>query len=259
MAFIGRKPTNAPLTSSDLGTGIVGSTNIADGTIVNDDINANAAIASSKLSITSPLSITGNATAGSEIRLPEDTDNGSNYVALKAANSIASNVTFTLPDADGSANQALVTNGSGVLSFAAVGASAGQVIQVLSATDSTERSSASNSFVTGSNTLSVTITPSSASNKILIIVDVSAQPGGSGGQYRGTIFRGNTNLGEADDGMAFMSTGISGAGGCHIYDSPNTTSATTYQFYFRATQANETVYINLSGAKSSLTCLEVKG
>jgi len=45
MAFIGRKPTNAPLTSSDLGTGIVGSTNIADGAIteskfaagVNDD------------------------------------------------------------------------------------------------------------------------------------------------------------------------------------------------------------------------------
>jgi hypothetical protein len=33
MAFVGRKPTNAPLTSSDLGTGIVGSTNIADGAI----------------------------------------------------------------------------------------------------------------------------------------------------------------------------------------------------------------------------------
>ncbi len=43
MAFIGRKPTNAPLTSSDLGTGIVGSTNIADGTIVNADI-ANSTI-----------------------------------------------------------------------------------------------------------------------------------------------------------------------------------------------------------------------
>jgi hypothetical protein len=45
MGFVGRKPTNAPLTSSDLGTGIVGSTNIADGAIteskfaagVNDD------------------------------------------------------------------------------------------------------------------------------------------------------------------------------------------------------------------------------
>jgi hypothetical protein len=38
MGFVGRKPTNAPLTSSDLGTGIVGSANIADGTIANTDI-----------------------------------------------------------------------------------------------------------------------------------------------------------------------------------------------------------------------------
>jgi hypothetical protein len=43
MPFVGRKPTNAPLTSSDLGTGIVGSTNIADGTIANADI-ANSTI-----------------------------------------------------------------------------------------------------------------------------------------------------------------------------------------------------------------------
>jgi hypothetical protein len=38
MGFVGRKPTNAPLTSSDLGTGIVGSANIADGTITNSDV-----------------------------------------------------------------------------------------------------------------------------------------------------------------------------------------------------------------------------
>ena len=40
MGFVGRKPTNAPLTSSDLGTGIVGSTNIADGTIAIADLGA---------------------------------------------------------------------------------------------------------------------------------------------------------------------------------------------------------------------------
>jgi hypothetical protein len=50
MGFVGRKPTNAPLVSSDLGTGIVGSTNIADnavltgkiadGTITLDDLSA---------------------------------------------------------------------------------------------------------------------------------------------------------------------------------------------------------------------------
>jgi hypothetical protein len=68
-------------------------------------------------SFATPLAIVGNSTAGSEIRLPEDTDNGSNYVALKAADSIASNITFTLPSADGSSGQTIITNGSGTLSF----------------------------------------------------------------------------------------------------------------------------------------------
>ena len=47
----------------------------------------------------------------------EDTDNGSNFVGLKAPDSIASNLTLTLPSSDGSNGQVLGTNGSGVLSF----------------------------------------------------------------------------------------------------------------------------------------------
>ena len=72
------------------------------------------------LCFATPLAVIGNATAGSEIRLPEDTDNGSNYVALKAPDTIASNLTLTLPSADGSSGQVLQTNGSGVLSFSSV-------------------------------------------------------------------------------------------------------------------------------------------
>jgi hypothetical protein len=67
--------------------------------------------------ISTPLAVTGNATAGAELRLPEDTDNGTNYVAIKAPDSIASNLTLTLPSADGTNGQALVTNGTGTLSF----------------------------------------------------------------------------------------------------------------------------------------------
>lgn len=48
-------------------------------------------------SFASPVAVTGNSSAGSEIRLPEDTDNGSNYVAVKAPDSLAANVTCTLP------------------------------------------------------------------------------------------------------------------------------------------------------------------
>jgi hypothetical protein len=42
---------------------------------------------------------------------------GDNFVALKAPISIASDLTFTLPDSDGSDGQVLKTNGSGTLSF----------------------------------------------------------------------------------------------------------------------------------------------
>lgn len=57
------------------------------------------------------------ATAGASLQLMEDSDNGSNFVALKAADTLGSSLTFTLPSADGSANQVLGTDGSGTLSF----------------------------------------------------------------------------------------------------------------------------------------------
>ena len=65
--------------------------------------------------------IVGNgANAGAEVQLREDSDNGTNYVALKSPNAVGSNVTFTLPGADGSANQVIETDGSGNLSFRTV-------------------------------------------------------------------------------------------------------------------------------------------
>lgn len=48
--------------------------------------------------LTSPVTVIGNATAGSEIRLPEDTDNGTNYVAIKAPDTLSANFTNTLPN-----------------------------------------------------------------------------------------------------------------------------------------------------------------
>jgi hypothetical protein len=74
------------------------------------------------------VQVSGGATQGGELRFYEDTDTGSNYVALKAGNP-ASNKTFILPNADGTTGQALVTDGSGNLSF-------GDVASDLTAVDS---------------------------------------------------------------------------------------------------------------------------
>jgi hypothetical protein len=63
-----------------------------------------------------------------------DADN-SNYVALHAPTTIASNYTLTLPTATGTANQVLTTDGSGNLSFATVsGGAAWQAVVTSSLT-----------------------------------------------------------------------------------------------------------------------------
>jgi hypothetical protein len=52
-----------------------------------------------------------------ELRFVELAANGTNYVGLKAADAIAANTIWTLPNADGTNGQILSTNGSGVLSW----------------------------------------------------------------------------------------------------------------------------------------------
>lgn len=74
-----------------------------------------------------PLSVPGNSSGGAELRLGEDTDNGTNYVSIKAPNLLASNITFTLPSSDGSAGSFLATDGSGNLTFTS-GVSTGKAI-----------------------------------------------------------------------------------------------------------------------------------
>ena len=68
------------------------------------------------------IGLGGTSSSQGTLKLYEDTDNGTNYVGLQAPASIASNVTFTLPNADGTSGQFLQTNGSGGLSFATVSA-----------------------------------------------------------------------------------------------------------------------------------------
>ncbi len=124
----------------------------------------------------------------------------------------------------------------------------GKVLQVVSATDSTERSTTSTSFVTASNTLSVNITPSATSSKIFIISTFSGGnwTSGSNSAYY-TIYRDSTNLAVGNNGMASVRADGGGAGGIiptsvSKIDTPNSTSQITYQIYVRSDGA--TVAIN---------------
>jgi hypothetical protein len=84
--------------------------------------------AADDLDITIDPSGTGRFVVAGDLQLQAQGDlrfadsDSSNYVAFQAPATVTSNVTWTLPSADGSANQALVTNASGTLSFATVSA-----------------------------------------------------------------------------------------------------------------------------------------
>jgi len=59
----------------------------------------------------------GTASTGSGVNFVEGTNNGTQYITLKAADTLAGITTFVLPSADGTNGQILTTNGSGTLSF----------------------------------------------------------------------------------------------------------------------------------------------
>jgi hypothetical protein len=173
--------------------------------------------------------------------------------------------TYKIKNQRGSAVQVLRVNRilcnilATALEFAT--APSGKVLQVVTATDSTQRSTTSTSFVTASNTLTVSITPSSASNKIFIIVTGALYIDGNGGYGSATVFRGATNIGDATYGMATVyaaSSTVIGSMAMNYLDSPNTTSATTYEVRIKR-QGATNVQIQEPTSKASITVFEIAG
>ena len=89
-----------------------------DGVLLKDsDVSAQDVTGSA--TVNAPVvNATGTSSSAGVVRLFEDTDNGTNYVELKAPATLAANRSFVLPDADGTVQQFLKTDGSGNLAFA---------------------------------------------------------------------------------------------------------------------------------------------
>ena len=141
---------------------------------------------------------------------------------------------------------------------------AGTVLQVVRASTSTSTSSTSASFTDATN-LAATITPSSATNKILVLCDISVYIQADNVTQGGVqIVRGSTAV--YTDTLAYRwSVNANVALGSHIafnyLDSPATTSATTYKIQIQRTSSTGTSYpmqVNAGGANiSNITLLEI--
>lgn len=152
----------------------------------------------------------------------------------------------------------LIPNGSGVLSDA--NAPSGSVIQVVSTTktDTTSFTSSNTNTYVDISGMAATITPISATSKILVMYTVCASQSTSATIHI-RLLRGSTSIGQgntvgsrlgdsaiwrvASDQYAFDIAPISNS----FLDSPNTTSATTYKLMATlGSSYNGTFYLNRS-------------
>ena len=134
---------------------------------------------------------------------------GGNVVSLNSPTSAptSADVAFKLPNQDGSASEALITDGSGNLSFASV--AGGKLLQFKSVTKTDTQSIAQSAGITDISGLSITITPANSSSKFYITgkVQVSMQYASSGHIQ---IDINGTDVGKADtaDSRPTSHTGI---------------------------------------------------
>jgi hypothetical protein len=144
----------------------------------------------------------------------------------------------------GSDGQVFTSSGAGESAVFEAAAGGGKILQVVTAVDTTQRSTNSLSFVTASSSATVAITPAATSSKIyaLLTGNFSANDGDDG--WCVTLYRDSTNLGNATVGLA-SGNSISTIQGLYIpttmsvLDSPSSTSELTYQLYVKLTDADD--------------------
>ena len=137
---------------------------------------------------------------------------------------------------------------------------AGNILQVVNATYSTQASSSSLSYAdTG---LTASITPTSSTSKIIVFAVQNGVAKSSGNADNGVnlkLFRGSTEL-AYNNGATYTATAISNNAGtvafC-ILDSPSTTSSVTYKTQFANTVAAASAMVQVNFSVSSITLLEV--
>jgi len=222
MAYIGKKPTDAALTSSDVADDIITLAKMAggtDGNVITYDASGNPAVV-----------------------------------------------------ATGSDGQVLTSTGAGSApAFETL--SAGKISQVVQATK-TDTATVANASFTDMSGLTLNITPSASSSKVLVIfnLNISTANGQRGGIK---LVRGSTDLliGDAASNRnrtSHMTMSTSGAHSLHVplvyLDSPSTTSATTYKIQAQC-ESGQNIHVNrtdsdtdndtYSRSASSLVLMEV--
>jgi hypothetical protein len=156
----------------------------------------------------------------------------------------------------------VLTVASGIPSWAAPAGGSSKVVQIVMGNTATQIITTSTSLVdTG---LSASITPTSASNKVLVFVTqngLGKTAASTNTSIEVALLRGSTNIQMIatrileEDHAA--NTFIGGVATTIYLDSPATTSATTYKTQFRNSAAGYQVLCQTSSANSTICLMEV--
>jgi len=139
-----------------------------------------------------------------------------------------------------------------------------RILQVVRATDGTDRSTTSTSFVDAD--ISVTITPTSSDSDIMLVWSFSQGTQTSSGSNTRSRFQLTDSSNVAIAGAEEARIGPAGVTGFFFhyvtivgYDSPATTSATTYKGRFARATATDVVTVNIQNSNNTgqLFALEI--
>jgi hypothetical protein len=174
--------------------------------------------------------------------------NTSGTITLDAP-AVAGTTTLTLPTTSGT----VITTGN---------IPTGSVVQVVNATYATQVSNSTSTFAdTG---LTASITPTSASNKILVLVNQAAVGKDTGNISSGCIvklLRNSTDICFFAGPAGYTQTNIYNLGfsvSTSFLDSPATTSSVTYKTQFANSVNSASVRVQTDGYMSTITLLEIK-
>lgn len=140
-------------------------------------------------------------------------------------------------------------------------AAGGKIVQIVTATTTTQTTSSSTSYA--DTTLTATITPTSASNTILVFVNQngifrSAGNADTGASIR--LVRGSTTISQLSLAIGWTFTTLRqypGTVSTSYLDSPATTSATTYKTQFANLAAASSVVVQDGDVMSTIVLMEI--
>jgi hypothetical protein len=153
----------------------------------------------------------------------------------------------------------VLTVAAGVPSWAAPAGGGGKVLQVVSAITNTSTANSTSTYA--DTTLTATITPTSASSKILVFVShtISKTGGSADNRVNLQLLRGATSITEFAIAQVYTGTAVElvGSSSVNYLDNPATTSATTYKTQFMNPQNAAGVTVQPNAVGGYITLLEI--